>query len=68
MRIASPGFGVGRYLAAVAGPLALLSAAKKTGFTKYDKAYYADAATWHTSQLSPNLGSVCSTAWASAGQ
>ena len=48
MRIRSSVFTVGRYLAAfaaVAGSLAMLSAAKKTGFTPYDKAYYADPST-----------------------
>jgi OmcA/MtrC family decaheme c-type cytochrome len=46
MRISPPVFAVGRYVAlfaVVAGSLALMGAAsKKTGFTPYDKAYYAD--------------------------
>src|SRR3954464_7093926 len=45
MRIPSSVFAVGRYLVAfsvVAGSLALMSAPKKTSFTKRDKAFYAD--------------------------
>src|SRR4051794_17920576 len=46
MRIPSSVFAVGRYLVAftvIAGSLALMSAPpKRTGFTKRDKAYYAD--------------------------
>ncbi len=45
MRIPSSVFAAGRYVAlfaAVAGSLALMGAAKKTVFTPYDKAYYAD--------------------------
>jgi OmcA/MtrC family decaheme c-type cytochrome len=45
MRIPSSVFAVSRYLVAftvVAGSLALMSAPKKTTFTKHDKAYYAD--------------------------
>ncbi len=48
MRIPSSVFAVGRYVAtlvAVTGSVLLMSAPKKTGFTKYDKAYYADAST-----------------------
>src|SRR5436305_2343067 len=46
MRIPSSVFAVGRYVVAfsvIAGSLALMSAPKKTEFTKFDKAYYADA-------------------------
>jgi OmcA/MtrC family decaheme c-type cytochrome len=45
MRIPSSVFAVGRYLVAfslIAGSLALMSAPKKTVFTKHDKAFYAD--------------------------
>src|SRR3569832_2167905 len=45
MRIPSSVFAVTRYLVAftvVAGSLALMSAPKKSVFTKHDKAYYAD--------------------------
>src|SRR5436305_2676666 len=48
MRIPSSVFAVGRYVVAfsvIAGSLALMSAPKKTAFTKRDKAYYADANT-----------------------
>ena len=48
MRIPSTVFVVGRYAVAftlVAGSMFLMSAEKKNGFTKHDKAYYADAAT-----------------------
>src|SRR5690349_11644915 len=48
MRIPSSVFAVGRYLVAfsvVAGSLALMSAPKKTVFTKRDKAFFADANT-----------------------
>ena len=45
MRIPSPVSTVARYavaLVAVSGSLLLMSAPKKTGFTKHDKAYFAD--------------------------
>ena len=45
MRIPSSVFAVGRYVLAfsvIAGSLALMSAPKKTVFTKRDKAFYAD--------------------------
>ena len=45
MRISSSVFAAGRYVAVltlVAGSVVLMSAAKKAGFTKYEKAYYAD--------------------------
>jgi OmcA/MtrC family decaheme c-type cytochrome len=48
MRIPSSVFAVGRYVVAfsvIAGSLALMSAPKKTAFTKRDKAYFADANT-----------------------
>ncbi len=48
MRIPSSVFAAGRYAVALvvaAGSLVLMSAPKKTGFTRYDKAYYADANT-----------------------
>ncbi|HEY1242440.1 MAG TPA: OmcA/MtrC family decaheme c-type cytochrome [Bryobacteraceae bacterium] len=48
MRIPSSVFAVGRYavaFVAVAGSLVLMSATKKTNFTKHDKAFYADANT-----------------------
>jgi OmcA/MtrC family decaheme c-type cytochrome len=48
MRIPSSVFAVGRYAAGlilIAGSVALMSAPKKTTFSRYDKAYYADAAT-----------------------
>ncbi len=48
MRIPSSVFAVGRYSAAfvlVAGSVLLMSAPKRTGFTRYEKAYYADANT-----------------------
>ena len=48
MRIPSSVFAIGRYTAAmavVAGSVLLMSAPKKTEFTKYDKAFYADATT-----------------------
>src|SRR5215472_15284115 len=49
MRIPFSVRGAGRYsvaiLAVVAGSVALMSAPKKTEFTKHDKAYYADAHT-----------------------
>jgi OmcA/MtrC family decaheme c-type cytochrome len=48
MRIPSSVFAAGRYAAAfvvVAGSVLLMSAPKKTEFTRHDKAFYADAAT-----------------------
>jgi OmcA/MtrC family decaheme c-type cytochrome len=48
MRIPSSVFAVGRYAVAftvIAGSLALMSAPKKTVFTKHDKAFFADANT-----------------------
>ncbi len=45
MRIPSSVFAVGRYIAVltlIAGSVALMSAPRKTGFSKYDKAFYAD--------------------------
>src|SRR5690349_13462861 len=48
MRIPTSVFGVGRYAVAflaLAGSLVLMSATKKTTFTKHDKAFYADANT-----------------------
>src|SRR5205085_6728517 len=46
MRIPSSVFAVGRYVVAfsvIAGSLALMSAPKKTEFTRRDKAFFADA-------------------------
>jgi OmcA/MtrC family decaheme c-type cytochrome len=69
MRIPSSVFAVGRYGLAftlAAGSLLLMSAPKKTGFTKYDKAFYADPNT--VSFVRPGLGiSIVSAKIASDG-